>query len=119
MKHLRWIAVIIVMLLVVIVVVQNYESLITEVSFKVDLMFWSGETSSMPLSLVAIITFLIGVIFSGAYGMTERFHLKKEIRNIRKETKEMEKELNSLRNLPVTSEVMEPEQAEETQETSL
>jgi len=114
MKHLRWIAVIIVLLLVVIVVVQNYESLATKVSFKVDLMFWNGETSKMPLSLVAIITFLIGVIFSGTYGMTERFRLKREIKNMRKDTKEMEKELNSLRNLPVTTEVMEPDQTEET-----
>ena len=119
MKHLRWIAVLLALLLVVIVVVQNYEALATKVSFRVDLMFWNGETTGIPLSLVAIITFLIGVIFSGAYGMTERFRLKKEIKSIRKDTRQIEKELSSLRNLPVTTEVLGPDQIEEVQETSL
>jgi hypothetical protein len=36
--------------------------------------------------------------------MVERFRLKRQIRNMNKQLKEKDKELNSLRNLPVTSE---------------
>ena len=92
MKQLRWIVVLLVLLLVVIVAVQNYGALATKVSFRVNLMFWHGETPGMPLSLVAIITFLIGVIFSGAYGMTERFRFKRQIRTLIRDGREKEKE---------------------------
>ena len=104
MKHVRWILVLLVLLVVVIIVVQNYEALATKVIFRADFMFWDGETPGIPLSLVAIITFFIGVIFSGSYGMAERFRLKKRIKALVNEAKEKDKELNSLRNLPVTSE---------------
>lgn len=104
MKHLRWIFVLLVLLVVVIIVVQNYESLATKVSFRANFMFWSGESPGIPLSLVAIITFFIGVIFSGSYGMVERFRLKKQIKVLVNEAKERDEELNSLRNLPVTTE---------------
>jgi uncharacterized integral membrane protein len=104
MKHLRWIFVLLVLLVVVIIVVQNYEALARNVSFKANFMIWEGETPGIPLSLVAIIAFLIGVIFSGSYGMAERFRLKKQIRTLLNEAKEKDKELSSLRNLPVTTE---------------
>lgn len=104
MKHLRWIFILLVLLVVVIIVVQNYGALATKVSFRADFMFWEGESPGIPLSLVAIITFFIGVIFSGSYGMAERFRLKKQIRSLLSEAKEKDKELNSLRNLPVTTE---------------
>jgi len=115
MKHLRWIVILLVLLLVVIVSVQNYSALATRVSFGVDLMFWHGEIPGIPLSLVAIITFLIGVIFSGAYGMTERFRLKRQIRTLMKDARGNEKELNSLRNLPVTTENIGSDETPETQ----
>jgi ATP adenylyltransferase len=109
MKHLRWIFVLLVLLVVVIIVVQNYEALATKVSFRADFMFWNGDTPGIPLSLVAIITFFIGVIFSGSYGMAERFRLKKQIKSLMNEANEKDKELNSLRNLPVTSEDIDTE----------
>ena len=64
----------------------------------------------MPLGIVAIITFAVGVISMGLYGMAVFLRLKKRIRGLTKEAKANEKELNSLRNLPVTTEVMSPEQ---------
>ncbi|MBW1700782.1 MAG: LapA family protein [Deltaproteobacteria bacterium] len=114
MKHLRWILVLLVLLLVVIIVVQNYEALATKVSFRANFMFWEGETLGIPLSLVAIITFLIGIVFSGSYGMAERFRLKKQIRSLIKEAREKDKELSSLRNLPVTTENIDSDQTTDT-----
>jgi ATP adenylyltransferase len=57
----------------------------------------------MPLSLVAIITFLIGLFSAWIYGIRERFGLKKQIKSFMKEAQGKDNELNSLRNLPVTT----------------
>jgi len=115
MKHVRWIVVILVVLLAFIVAVQNYEAISTPVKFKVDLVFFGYETSGFPLSLVAIVTFLVGVILSGLYGMAERFRLKRQIKTIMRDAREKDKELNSLRNLPVTTEDMSPDQIPDTE----
>jgi putative membrane protein len=103
MKHLKMIVVILVVLIAFIVAVQNFQALATPVQFRVNLLFFDEYRTSMPLSLVAIITFLIGVIFMGFYGMAERFTLKRQIKTLLKESREKDRELNSLRNLPVTN----------------
>jgi ATP adenylyltransferase len=86
----------------------------TPLKFKVDLLFYKAETPSMSVYLVAIITFCLGVLVTGSYGIIERFRFKKEIKVLEKNVKEKEKELNSLRNLPVTTEVVSPDKASET-----
>ncbi len=103
MRHLRGIVVILFILLVIVVAVQNYQAFSTPVSFRVNLVFFQWESAAMSLYLVAVITFLIGVIASGCYGIAERFRLKKQIQALVKEAKEKDNELNSLRNLPVTT----------------
>lgn len=107
MNHLKWICGVIVLVMGFIVAVQNYNTLVTPVMFKVDLYFASYQTVGMPLSLVAIITFLVGLISAWLYGITERFRLKKEIKELKKVDREKDNELNSLRNLPVTGEPMD------------
>jgi uncharacterized integral membrane protein len=104
MKHLKVIFIILFVLLVVIISVQNYAPMSTSVKFRVNLIFLNYETAEMSLYLVSIICFLIGVIFAGLAGITERFQLKRQIKILTKDAKEKDKELNSLRNLPVTTE---------------
>lgn len=104
MKHLKVIFVILFVLLVVIIAVQNYTPMSTSVKFRVNLVFFNYETPEMSLYLVSIISFLIGVLFAGLAGIAERFQLKRQIKILTKDTKEKDKELNSLRNLPVTTE---------------
>ena len=60
----------------------------------------------MPLYYVLPITFLFGVLITGLYGIRERFRLAKQIKTLIAESKAKDKELNSLRNLPITSEDM-------------
>ena len=109
MKHLKAILVILFVLFIIIVAVQNYKAFSTTVNFKVDLIFASYESSGMSLYFVAVITFLIGILFAGFYGIAERFRLKNQIKKLIKDAKEKEEELNSLRNLPLTGEDMGPE----------
>jgi uncharacterized integral membrane protein len=107
MKHVKAIIVILFLLLVVIVAVQNYQALTTVISFKVNLLFFKAETSGLPVFLIAIITFLIGVLCIWVYGISERLDYKRQIKMLMKEVRDKEQELNSLRNLPVTSEAMD------------
>lgn len=108
MKHLKVILIILFILLVVIIAVQNYAPMSTTVKFRINLVFFNYETPQMSLYLVSIISFLIGVLFAGLAGIAERFQLKRQIKILTKDTKEKDKELNSLRNLPVTSEDLTP-----------
>lgn len=110
MKHVKAIIVILFLLVVVIVAVQNYQALTTPVSFKVNLLFFKAETAGLPIFLIAIITFLIGVFCLWIYGISERLDYKRRIKALMKDIKEKEQELNSLRNLPVTSEAIDSEQ---------
>ncbi len=103
MKQLRAILVIFFLLFVFIVAVQNYAVLTTPIKFRTDLIFLEYETAEMPVALVAVITFALGVIFMGAYGIFERFHLKRKIKELIRTSEQKDKELSSLRNLPVTS----------------
>ncbi len=110
MKHLKAILIILFVLLVIIVAVENIPNLKTPVVFMVDLGFVKYQTPDIPLASVAIITFLIGVLCMGLYGITERFRLKRQIKKLLGEAMEKDKELNSFRKLPVTTEVVNTEQ---------
>ena len=113
MKHIKAIISILVMLLVVILIAENLGELSKELTLKVDLLFWACETSQMPFYLVIIIVFLLGIFIASFYGIIERFKLKKEIRIFSRERREKDKELNSLRNLPIVESKIEDKGLEE------
>ena len=106
MNNIKWIILVLLLMLAFIVAVENYETLVTPVAFHFDLYFFKHQTSEMPLSLIAILTFLIGLFSAWLYGIKERFSLKKQIKALQLATKEKDNELNSLRNLPVTAEAI-------------
>ncbi len=108
MKHVRVVLVILFVLLIIAVAVQNYSVMAYQVNFRLNLLFFNHKTPPMSLYLVVIISFLLGVIFTGFYGITERFRLKKEIKMLTKESREKDQELQSLRNFPVTAEEVSP-----------
>lgn len=95
---------IILMLVIVILIVQNHEAMSTKVSFRISFFSYNLKSSMMSVYYIVTISFLFGVIVSGTYGIIERFRLKKALKLLRKASQEKEQELNSLRNLPITSE---------------
>ena len=111
MKHVKYILAIILMLLIVIVVVQNETGMSATVEFKVDLFFVKYISSAMPLYFIVTIAFLFGVLVTGFYGIIERFRLKRDIKILVSASREKDKELNSLRNFPITSDDVSPGQA--------
>jgi ATP adenylyltransferase len=114
MKHLRAVLVMIFVFLVIVVSVQNHAAMSTSVTFRIDLVFFQHETAPMSVYMVAVVGFFIGIIFAGLYGVSERFRLKKQIKIVTKQRDDKDEELNSLRNLAVTSEdVSTPESAQD------
>ena len=104
MAHLKFILVILIGLGMVILAVQNHAAMSTTVQFRISPVFW-GEMTSGQVSVyqVAIMAFLFGVLLTGSYGMVERFRLKRQIKRAKKELQDKDKELSSLRNLPITA----------------
>ena len=115
MKHLRFILGIIIGLIVVIIVVQNHDAFSKAVTFKIDLLGIKWQSASVSIYFIVTIAFLFGVLITGVYGMIERFRLKKQLKIITKASAAKDQELNSLRNLPITSEEAAPEESSETQ----
>lgn len=103
MSHLKMILGILIGLFVIIVTIQNNDTLSKTVQLRINPVFVeemkSGEVSLYQLVLIS---FLVGVLGTGLHGMFERFRLKKRIRDLTRELQDKDKELNSLRNLPLT-----------------
>jgi uncharacterized integral membrane protein len=117
MKHVKFMLAIILMLVVVILIVQNHEAMSTKVSFRVSFFSFNLQSSMMSVYYIITISFLFGVIISGTYGIIERFRLMKELKTLRASSQEKEQELNSLRNLPITSEDISQDETNESNGT--
>jgi len=104
MTHLKVILVVIISLLVVILVVQNDSAMSKTVQFRINaIIFEEIKTPEITIYLVIIMAFLFGAISTGIYGMLERFRIKRQIKILSGELQDKDKELNSLRNLPITT----------------
>jgi len=109
MTHLKAIVFILIGLAVIILVVQNNAALSTTVQFRMNPYFFQERmTSDITLYEVIIITYLLGVLSIGLYGIAERFRLKKRIKVLTRTLEEREKEVNNLRNLPITTDQVPP-----------
>lgn len=104
MKHFKFILAIIILLAVLIIIVQNDKALSESVVFKLDLLSIHWRSSPISIYYIVTIAFLFGVLITGLFGIIERFRLKKEIRLLTTASEAKDRELNSLRNLPITEE---------------
>ena len=103
MKQVKALIIILFLLLIVVLSVQNYAALTTKISFKAHLLFLNYETAGLSIFLIAVVTFLFGVLVTWLFGLSERMTFKRQIKALMKDVKNNEMELNSLRNLPVTT----------------
>jgi uncharacterized integral membrane protein len=103
MKHFKFIVAVVLIVFVLMIIIQNHPAMSTPVVFRLNL--WFTEFTSTPMSLYVVIpiAFFFGVIITWFYGMLDHYRLRKEIRGLEKVVREKGKELNSLRNLPITS----------------
>ena len=109
MPHLKAIIFILIGLLIIILVVQNNAAFSTAVKFRINPYFSQEKVSSdITLYEIVIVSYLLGVLSIGLYGIAERFRLKKKIKVLTRTLEEREKEVNNLRNLPITSDQVPP-----------
>jgi uncharacterized integral membrane protein len=110
MKYFRFIIAIILIIFVCAVIIQNHPAMSTSMVFRLNLLF--TEFTSIPISLYVVVpvTFLFGVLITWFYGMIEHYRLRRDIKALEKALREKDKELNSLRNLPITSDDVSPGQ---------
>ncbi len=110
MKHFRFIIAILLIVFVLTIIIQNHMAMSTSVVFRLNLLF--TEFTSTPLSLYVVVplTFFFGVLITWFYGMIEHYRLRRDIKVLEKNLREKDKELNSLRNLPITSDDVSPGQ---------
>jgi uncharacterized integral membrane protein len=113
MKHVKALLVILFLMLVVIIVAQNIPNLEKPVVFTVNLWFFDYQTSEIPLGFLAVITFLIGILSMGFFGILERFRLKKQVKMLRAEIKEMERDIHSLNSTALSTELVNSEDTSE------
>lgn len=103
MKHLKFIIAVIIILVVVILLVENLGALSTQVKFKLDLFSIHYKSPEISMGYIIGFSFLFGVVITVLYTSIGIWQLKRQIRNLIKTSKEKDEELNSLRNLPITS----------------
>ena len=112
MKHFKFIVAIVLIVLVLTIIIQNHPAMSTPVVFRLNLLFTEFTSTAMSLYIVIIIAFIFGVIITWFYGMLDHYRLRKEIRGLERVVREKNKELNSLRNLPITSDDVTSESIE-------
>ena len=108
MKHVKYLFMIFIFLFIFILLVENNEAFSTKIILKADFKIAKFETPELNIYLISIISFVLGVIIIWIYDLLERIQLRKQIKRLKKESMEKDKELNSLRNLPIVSESITP-----------
>lgn len=63
-------------------------------SQSIQLNFFGLLLKPIPVSLLVLIPFLVGVVLGNILGLAERFSLKREMKRLRKELKELKETLH-------------------------
>jgi len=67
---------------------------------KVDLDIFGQKVNDISLSIVCFYAFIAGMIFVLVFALADEVVLRSSLHRLRKENKNLRKELNALRNLP-------------------
>ncbi len=103
MRYVKVLAVVIIFFLCMIFFVQNTGVLSTELKLTFQLFGANWVSSPAPVYLYILLAFVIGVLVSMAYFLLEKLRQKREIRKKQQQINNLEKELSTLRNIPLDS----------------
>lgn len=108
MKSVKPLFFLFVIVILVVLVVQNMNVFMHEEAVKLNLYVWSCESQTIPLSVYFTAFFLVGLLPSYFWGMSQRYKAKK-MKKIHIETiQKFEEEINVLKSLPITEETTPP-----------
>ncbi len=108
MKYIKFLFLVIIVLAVIILAIQNNEAFATRVVFKINTGMNQYQSTGINIYMISLIAFLLGLIITYIYFIMDRLQMKRRIRTLMNEIKEKDKELNSLRNLPITTDNVLP-----------
>lgn len=94
---------------IIALVIQNDAAFATKVKFKMNLIFASYESTDIPIYIISSLALILGFLIAWVYFMLERLQLKRQLNRLRNEIREKDNELDSFRNLPITSENVSPD----------
>lgn len=97
-KSLFWVIVVAVLLTFVL---QNGPRLTEPVEIRLDLFLKDLSPGALPLYGFGLVAFLVGLLLGGGWGVLQQLRLRGRIREAQRLIQERERELSSLRNLPV------------------
>jgi len=101
MKYLRVAALILLFFFSMLFFVQNHELLSTTVRLQLSIFGLELHSKLIPYYLIVLLAFVLGGFISLAYLLAEKIRLGSEIRQGRSKIKDLEEEVNSLRNMPL------------------
>jgi uncharacterized integral membrane protein len=101
MKAIKSILSVIIVVLILIFVLQNSAELSKNVSFHLNLYLKDVSPGELPLYSALLCSFFLGVCFGGVLGLANRLRHRAQFRKLNRLIVEKDRELNSLRNLPV------------------
>ena len=90
--------------LAIIFMIQNITPLSHPLGIRLNLLFVKWESTPYPTYLIILLAFFVGLLAASLVGISERWRLRRQVKAQVKKTEELRRELNSLRNLPVTGE---------------
>jgi ATP adenylyltransferase len=109
MKPVKYLISFFVIFGVIVLVIQNDAAFATKVNFKINLLFVAYESTDIPIYIISSIALILGFLIAWVYFILERIQLKRQLNKLRNESREKDNELDSLRNLPITSENVAPD----------
>ena len=98
MRAIKPILVSIVVVFLVILVVQNLEVFLDKKALHIDLWMWQYNTRLIPLAVYFLGFFMIGLLVSYFYNIGERFRTKKTVDSYSETVRQLQYELNALKN---------------------
>ncbi len=101
MKYLRVAALILLFFFSMLFFVQNHELLSTTVRLNLSLFGLELQSKEIPYYLIVLLAFAAGGFISLVYLLAEKIRLSREVRKNKSIIKNLEEEVNSLRNMPL------------------
>lgn|GEM_PF-213572 len=72
-----------------------------ENSEKVTLKYYGFFRQELPLSILVVVCFMVGVLFTGLVGILERFRMSMTIKRLDRTVKELRKQIKDSEPLPI------------------
>jgi putative membrane protein len=104
MRYLKVIILVLIFFFSMLFFVQNTELLSTSLTLKLDLLGKHYESQEIPTYLLILVAFVLGAFISLFYFLAEKIKLSQQVRSYKAKIADLEKEVNSLRNMPLEEE---------------